>query len=188
VGRLLDGHEQIQHRPGLAVISMTTKRQLQHPLERLDFSNRVRKRAEYEAFEFSLVPDGILVRNESYVDPENHEYVVTVRDGLPVACTCPADARFEGACKHRVAVAMRRPILTLAMQAQAVADGGRTTLRSMDTPTPRDERLADADAIDSDSCEACAELDALPCWECFRTSGDETTSNTVRGEYSSCPR
>ena len=89
-------------------ISSRTTEQV-HPLVSLDFSPRVRKRAEYEAFTFSLVPNGVLVRNESYADPANHEYAVQVTDGVPVACDCPADANFAEACKHRVAVAMRRP-------------------------------------------------------------------------------
>jgi hypothetical protein len=92
-----------------------------HPLATLDFPQRVRKRAEYEAFTFSLIPDGVLVRNESYADPASHEYVVQVTDGIPVACDCPADANFAGACKHRVAVAMRRPILDAVSRMQAVS-------------------------------------------------------------------
>ena len=93
-----------------------------HPLAALAFSRRVRRRAEYEALAFSLVPDGVLVRNESYEDPANHEYIVHVTDGVPVACDCPADAYFEEACKHRVAVAMRRPILDAVSRMHAVSD------------------------------------------------------------------
>jgi hypothetical protein len=94
-----------------------------HPLTTLEFSQRVRKRAEYEALTFSLVPDGVLVRNESYADPANHEYIVQVRDGIPIVCDCPADVNFAGACKHRVAVAMRRPILDAVGRMYAVSTG-----------------------------------------------------------------
>jgi hypothetical protein len=100
---------------------MPTETNDRHPLARLEFSSRVRKRAQYEAFEFSLIPGGVRVRNGSYADPENHEYDVAIRDGVPVACTCPADAHFHGACKHRVAVAMRRAVLDAAIRMQAVS-------------------------------------------------------------------
>ena len=143
-----------------------------HPLAQLEFSSRVRKRAQYEAFEFSLVPGGVQVRNGSYADPENHEYVVTVRGGVPVACTCPADTRFDGACKHRVAVAIRRPILAVTMQAQAVTDGGRTTSSARAPDPSRHERSSDIETT-ADHCDACAALDALPCWDCFGTRSEE---------------
>jgi hypothetical protein len=99
---------------------MPAESQPRHPLARLDFSTRVRKRAEYEAFECVLLGTDVRVRNVSYATPDTHEYLVTVRDGLPVACTCPADDRFDGACKHRVAVAIRRPILELIAAVEAV--------------------------------------------------------------------
>src|SRR6056297_1828761 len=89
-------------------------RSTMHPLERLDFPTRVAKRAQYEAFEFTVTDDGVRVRNCSHADPTDHEYTVTVEDGLPTACTCPADKRFAGACKHRVAVAIRDPVLAAA--------------------------------------------------------------------------
>ena len=82
-----------------------------HPLEQLEFPPRVAKRAQYEAFEFSVHSPGVQVRNCSHADPSAHEYLVTVRAGVPTECTCPADETFEGACKHRVAVAIRSPVL-----------------------------------------------------------------------------
>lgn len=42
-------------------------------------TNRALKRAHYEAFEFSLLDGDVHVRNESHLDPSNHEYRVTVR-------------------------------------------------------------------------------------------------------------
>ncbi len=82
-----------------------------HVLSQLTFTSRVAKRAQYEALEFTIVPEGVLVRNASHANPAEHEYLVTVRDGVPVACECPADDRYDGACKHRVGVAIRTPIL-----------------------------------------------------------------------------
>ncbi|WP_142860901.1 SWIM zinc finger family protein [Salinigranum halophilum] len=143
-----------------------------HPLARLDFSGRVRKRAQYEAFEFSLVPDGVQVRNESYADPENHEYIVAVRAGVPVACTCPADARFDGACKHRVAVAMRRQILDVVTQVNVVADGGYASVVSGQSARSREEATSESSSTEADDCGVCAELDSLPCWACFQRFGE----------------
>jgi hypothetical protein len=153
---------------------MSEHRSTTHPLARLAFSSRVRKRAQYEAFEFALVPDGVLVRNNSYADPENHEYVVTIRDGVPIACTCPADVRFDGACKHRVAVAIRQPILDIATHVQVVADGGDVPSGSISRRVgfATDVSASESTATESDPCEVCKELDVLPCWECFRTESD----------------
>jgi hypothetical protein len=130
-----------------------------HPLARLEFTSRVAKRAQYEAFEFTVTPAGVRVRNCSHANPEDHEYLVTVTDGLPIRCTCPADERFEGACKHRLAVAIRRPVLT-AVDQPVVADGG-TGSAVPDKP--------DATDADSEECSEC--LDDFPCWECVR-NGD----------------
>jgi SWIM zinc finger. len=85
-----------------------------HPLKRLEYSRRVLKRAQYEAFEFSLVDGDIRVRNASHVDPAAHEYRVRIDDEHPVACTCPFDTRADTACKHRIAVAIRPKLLDAA--------------------------------------------------------------------------
>lgn len=93
-----------------------------HPLDRLSTTTRVLQRAQYEALQFSLRPDGaVVVRNESYAEPAEHKYRVPVRDGLPVCCTCPADEQYDVACKHRVALAVRRPILEAATTVQTIA-------------------------------------------------------------------
>ncbi|QSG05119.1 SWIM zinc finger family protein [Halapricum desulfuricans] len=97
------------------------------PLE--EIPRRVLKRAQYEAFEFELVGEQIRVRNASYVDPENHEYELTIAEGIPIQCTCPADARFDSPCKHRVAVAIRRPILDLVTEVQSKNTGETPRLR-----------------------------------------------------------
>lgn len=80
------------------------------PLAALEVTSRILKRAQYEAFSFTLTAEGVRVRNNSHADPSEHEYLVTVADGVPTSCTCPADAYSEGACKHRAAVAIRAPV------------------------------------------------------------------------------
>lgn len=54
--------------------------------------------------EIEQTTDGGVVRNGSHPDPSDHEYLVTVDDGVPATCECPDDERCDGACKHRVAV------------------------------------------------------------------------------------
>ena len=92
----------------------------EHPLTQLQTNRRTIKRAQYEAFEFSLTTRGVLVRNASHATPADHEYLVAIEDGLPATCECPADEHYESACKHRVAVAIRRPVLDAALAAQRV--------------------------------------------------------------------
>ncbi|WP_158059541.1 SWIM zinc finger family protein [Halorussus halophilus] len=138
------------------------------PLDRLQTTNRVRKRAQYEAFEFELRNGSVRVRNGSHADPENHEYTIRIEDDLPTACTCPADMKYSGACKHRVAVAIRQPILDAVRHQQVLADGGvrsRTSSQSHDSEKNSEEP---ADAED-DACD-CADLSGgFPCWECYRS-------------------
>ena len=144
-------------------------------LRQLAPTTRVLKRAQYEAFEFSIRTDGIHIRNTSYADPENHEYLVTLSEEIPATCTCPADARFEGACKHRVAVAIRGPVLAAARdmtEKQIAADGGErgavTSRKSSIGGTPHSEDDTPAGSGDvepSEDCE-CDGLDGFPCWAC----------------------
>ncbi|WP_114578478.1 SWIM zinc finger family protein [Saliphagus sp. LR7] len=93
-----------------------------HPLDRLETTERTLRRAQYEAFEFELVEQGVLVRNASHENPSKHEYLVRIDDGLPDSCTCPADEHHQGACKHRVAVAIRSHVLEPACDIQRVRD------------------------------------------------------------------
>ena len=137
------------------------------PLAQLDTTSSVRKRAQYEAFEFTIHERSVLVRNASYADPENHEYRVTISEGLPASCECPADAKYEGACKHRVAVAIRRPILDAVAHQQLVADGGPQT-----KPNATDDPETGQKPKEQD-CN-CADLgDGFPCWECYRNGRRE---------------
>ncbi|WP_435156806.1 SWIM zinc finger family protein [Haladaptatus sp. DFWS20] len=134
-----------------------------HVLSHLTYSKRVAKRAQYEALEFTVDAGGVRVQNASHANPADHEYLVTIRDGIPDACECPADEHFEGACKHRVAVAIRVPVLRAAIDQQVAADGGRVDDGNSATT---EERITDED------CE-CAGLDPLPCWECVRNGRKE---------------
>ena len=84
-----------------------------------DVPTRILKRAQYEALTFAWLDGNVRVRNHSHAEPTNHEYVVTIDDGRPIACTCPADGRFDHPCKHRVAVAIRRPILEFVAETDA---------------------------------------------------------------------
>ena len=130
--------------------------------DRLAFTTRVAKRAQYEAFEFSVIEGGVRVRNCSHDEPAEHEYVVSVEDGLPTACECPADDRFDDACKHRVAVAIRKPVMEAVTATSVAADGG------VDEEVVS-ESDSDVEDGDPDDCD-CDELpDAFPCWECVRT-------------------
>jgi hypothetical protein len=133
-------------------------------LEQLETTQRTVKRAQYEALEFALAPNGIQVRNNSHANPTEHEYLVTVSDGAPTSCTCPADEKYSGACKHRIAIAIRRPILDAVRRQQLVADGGIKTQSS----TRRSSESEDGEDDDRD-CD-CADLSGdFPCWECYRS-------------------
>lgn len=145
-----------------------------HPLERLDVSTRVAKRAQYEAFEFAVVDGGVRVRNGSYANPAEHQYHVTVQDGLPTQCECPADERFDGACKHRVAVAIRTPVLDAATRRSVAADGGSHVTDVGDPADAADgPETPDSDEDEPDDC-ACDELSGeFPCWPCVRTGRRE---------------
>ncbi|WP_256392037.1 SWIM zinc finger family protein [Natronoarchaeum rubrum] len=143
-------------------------------LARLETTNRVRKRAQYEAFEFSVDQEGVLIRNGSYADPENHEYLVTVTDGLPTDCECPANANYDGACKHRVAVAIRRPVLdalenlrqTQKPHSALLTDGG-SQADTADGGEQGEDNAADP------ACDCAALPEGFPCWECVRTGRRE---------------
>ena len=98
-------------------------------IDALDFTAQTSKRAVYEAFEFRPQGGGkVEIENLSHGDDgEDHTYVVDVVSGLPSTCTCPADEYHDGACKHRVALALRPAVLDAAEAGQnqpVLADGG----------------------------------------------------------------
>jgi hypothetical protein len=145
-----------------------------HPLNKLEFTTRVAKRAQYEAFEFSLLPEGVQVRNGSHEHPSEHEYLVGIDGGVPASCTCPADEHYDRACKHRVAVAIRRLLLDAVGEADGpqsvTADGGRVTSPVEEKPDAdplQDGRTAHDDV----ECSEC--IGEFPCWECVRTGRKE---------------
>ncbi|WP_255152201.1 SWIM zinc finger family protein [Halorarius halobius] len=137
----------------------------EHVLAQLAVSNRVLKRAQYEAFAFTVLDEGVLVRNGSYTNPEDHEYLVTVTGGLPTHCSCPADRQYEPACKHRLAVAIREPVLEAARRTEspAVADGGTEVTRP--TESQPDEP--------PEWCDCAGLRDGFPCFECYRRGRKE---------------
>lgn len=131
-----------------------------NPFSQLDTTSRIVKRAQYEALDFELCERGILVRNCSYATPADHEYRVTIKDRIPVACECPADEQYDSACKHRVAVAIRTPLVDA------------TTLRSDGGGSPTTDPEIHAADETPDECD-CSDLDGFPCWYCIRTGRRE---------------
>ena len=141
---------------------------MRNPFGELEATTRTVKRAQYEALEFALSPDGVQVRNNSHANPDDHEYLDEIVDGVPVSCTCPADANYSGACKHRVAIAIRRPILEAVKHQQLVADGGIKSQAS----TQDDSESEHTGEVDSEC--GCDDLsDDFPCWECYRSGRRE---------------
>ncbi|MDT3433276.1 SWIM zinc finger family protein [Haloarcula sp. 1CSR25-25] len=142
-----------------------------HPLEALTFSSRVAKRAQYERFDITPVESGFRVRNESHANPAEHEYLIAMDGSVPSACTCPADERFDSACKHRVAIAIRRPDRDLA-QSQSTdtphirSDGGPAVDSGTEQAGVAGELHQHTSKDDPDDCEDC--LPDVPCWECYR--------------------
>jgi len=133
------------------------------PLDVLEYSDRVAKRAQWEAFEFSLLGDGdVEVVNTSHEEPKEHTYTVHVEGNIPSHCTCPAWEYQEGACKHMVSVAIREPVREAAGDtSQLRADGGV----SVEAEADSDER--------PDDCDCSPLFEDLPCWPCYRDGFEE---------------
>jgi hypothetical protein len=76
----------------------------------------VEKRAAWEAMKFRLgAPGAVRVENVSYgAESGERVYVVTVKDGAAIECTCPADGYQPGRCKHRHAVEANPAVLAAA--------------------------------------------------------------------------
>ena len=145
-------------------------------LAALEHSGKTLKRAQYEGFEFSIEsPGSVRVTNASYgAEKDDHSYLVDVDDGVPIACGCPADEHHSGACKHRVAVAIRAPIVEAASADQpderpAMADGGAVVAPEPQGSTAEDGP-AHAEGCDNPECEGLAEATERPllsfeCWD-----------------------
>lgn len=140
------------------------------PIDALEFSEKTGKRAVYE--EFSFRPRGggdIEVENLSHGDDsDEHTYTVHVVGGIPSDCSCPADTynTVEGACKHRVAVAMRPAVLQAAEHGSdepLLADGGLP------------EYLTEMSTIDGETVVHC------------QTCGSEGDSPETVAHHAECP-
>ncbi|MFC7009903.1 SWIM zinc finger family protein [Halalkalicoccus salilacus] len=136
-------------------------------LSALEFDASTAKRAQYEAFDFELEAPGLVtVRNESHENADEHSYRVNVKNGVPVACECPADMYHDGACKHRVAVAIREPVPEAATEYETdqepaiITDGGTITERTVPCEQRAESRPADCDCLPT--------FEELPCWPCYR--------------------
>jgi hypothetical protein len=141
----------------------------------LDADVATEKRAQWEAFEFTVLGDGdVEVVNDSHADADDHTYTVHVESGIPSDCTCPAWEFQPGACKHMVAVAIRDPVLDAATDAPTARTDGGTTVdvaTETDTSDESDSRPDDCDCGDwNDGLD-------LPCWPCYR-EGFETPAGT----------
>lgn len=131
-------------------------------LELLEYDEQIAKRAQWEAFEFTVLgEDDVEVVNGSHDEPEEHTYTVHVEGEIPSDCTCPAWEFQDGACKHMVAVAIREPVLgAVSAEPTVKADGGVTVKEG--TANDSEERPDDCD---------CGEWNdglGLPCWPCYR--------------------
>ncbi|MFC4249005.1 SWIM zinc finger family protein [Natribaculum luteum] len=124
-------------------------------IETLDANEQVEKRAQWEAFEFTVHGDGdVEMVNDSHADADDHTYTVHVEGGIPSDCECPAWEYQPGACKHMVAVAIREPVLEAASREQPVrADGGVT--------------LAEFTTEDDDEGGCWCDDHSFPCFGCY---------------------
>jgi hypothetical protein len=113
------------------------------------------KRAQWEAFEFTVLGNGdVEVVNASHDDKGEHTYIVHVESGIPSDCTCPAWEFHPGACKHMVAVGIREPVLEAANEDQPVRADGGVTLASFAT-----------EEADRDECWC--DDHSFPCFDCY---------------------
>jgi uncharacterized protein (DUF736 family) len=89
-------------------------------IETLDADEQVQKRAQWEAFEFTVLADvDVEVVNHSHKDADYHTYTVHVEGEIASDCTCAAWEYQSGACKHMIAVAIREPVVEAVSQEQA---------------------------------------------------------------------
>ena len=138
-------------------------------IDALEFDASTRKRAQFETFDFELEAPGLVtVRNESHENADEHSYRVNVENSIPAACECPSDTYHKGACKHRIAVAIREPVLEAASEyeraeaGEVMTDGGTAVDRSAggEHGCEASERPADCDCLPT--------FEDLPCWPCYR--------------------
>ncbi|WP_255150109.1 SWIM zinc finger family protein [Halorarius halobius] len=138
-----------------------------HPLDRLETTDRSLHRAQTEQFAFRLEAGDVIVRNLTYKEPSEHEYRITIEEGVPVDCTCPAEEHYAPACKHRVAVAIRDAVREAAVRMQVAADGGEVADPPAAEREPDDEDVASV-TEPSEDCDCTNLPEGVPCWPCFR--------------------
>lgn len=83
----------------------------------LEVGETTGKRATHENMQLTPGDGHVTVRNESHADGDEHEYRVTVVDGTPTSCTCPAYEYHCGpdeACKHMTRVAVSPTVLEVS--------------------------------------------------------------------------
>jgi hypothetical protein len=136
------------------------------PLEVLEYGEQIAKRAQWEAFEFTVLGEGnVEVVNGSHDNPEDHRYTVHLEGGIPSDCICPAWEYQEGACKHMVAVAVREPVIEAATAKSSIkADGGVAVKEHSDKSR---ETECDCDGLPGD----------FPCWPCIRDGQKDLPGN-----------
>jgi hypothetical protein len=155
------------------------------PIDALEFDDKTGKRATHEAFNFTPGEGVVEVANESHADADEHTYTVHLRRGVPSSCSCPADEYHEGACKHRVGVALAQPVIDAATVApdepapRAMTDGGSEVIEAGDDGVILGD---DSDGRPEDcSCVDWSTDLGLPCWPCYR-DGFETVNPATPAE------
>jgi len=139
-------------------------------LDSLEFTEKTGKRAVYESFEFTPHAGYVEVENASHGDEsDEHTYRVDVVDGRPVRCSCPADTYHDGACKHRVGLALAEPVI------DAATPGGDGV-----------EVATDGGLIEAESDDGAEILDDSPAWDGPFTEYDKYGQPTGHA-YVRCP-
>lgn len=123
------------------------------PPDELETTNRALNRAQTESFAFRLHDGDVLVQNLTYDSPSEHEYRITVREGVPTDCPCPAEMHEAPNCTHRVAVAIRDAVLESAVRMQVATDGETVAADAVDDQP---------ESVDCEVQSAACDCDGLP--------------------------
>ena len=149
----------------------------------LDADVATEKRAQWEAFSFTLLGDGdVEVTNGSHEDADDHTYTVGVdkRGDVPVPaeCECPADVHREPDCKHKLALATigGATVLSAAVSfekeptplSRPAAEGRTTAADKLQTDGGATDANSHSDACPNgdDRCDG-PDGEGLPCFACF---------------------
>lgn len=153
-------------------------------LRELKFDAQTRKRATWEAFEFAVPIEGtVVVTNGSYgAEAGEHTYAVNVKDGVPTDCVCSADQFQDGACKHRVAVAINAPVLSAASASgpdgkRALADGGMVSEAKPPESEPETHHAPGCSNPECEGIDADADrpLLSFECWDQWAAYSSEAS-------------